>query len=128
VLETNLIGPFRLTKTLVGQMTLRRRGLVLAVSSDAGVVAYPGWGGYGVSKAALDHLMRAWAAELPGSGVRFLSVDPGEMDTRMHRDAMPDADPAALASPERVARRLADVIGASEAHPNGARLTLAEAA
>jgi NAD(P)-dependent dehydrogenase (short-subunit alcohol dehydrogenase family) len=128
VLEANLIGPFRLTKALIGQMTLRRRGLVLAVSSDAAVAAYPRWGGYGVSKAALDHLTRSWAAELEASGVRFLSVDPGEMDTRMHRDAMPDADSAALPPPERVARRLADVIAASETHPNGARLTLAEAA
>jgi NAD(P)-dependent dehydrogenase (short-subunit alcohol dehydrogenase family) len=128
VLETNLLGPFRLTKALLGQMALRRRGLVLAISSDAGVVGYPRWGGYGVSKAALDQLIRTWAAELQGSGVRFLSVDPGEMDTRMHRDAMPDADPAALAAPESVARRLADLIAASEAHPNGSRVTLAEAA
>jgi NAD(P)-dependent dehydrogenase (short-subunit alcohol dehydrogenase family) len=126
VLLANLIGPFRLTKAVVGQMALRRRGLVLAISSDAGVVAYPRWGGYGVSKAALDHLMRSWAVELETSGVRFLSVDPGEMDTRMHRDAVPDADPAALLRPEQVARRLADLIAASESYGNGSRLVLAE--
>jgi NAD(P)-dependent dehydrogenase (short-subunit alcohol dehydrogenase family) len=70
--------------------------------------------------------MRSWAVELETSGVRFLSVDPGEMDTRMHRDAVPDADPAALRRPEQVARRLADLIAASESYGNGSRLVLAE--
>jgi NAD(P)-dependent dehydrogenase (short-subunit alcohol dehydrogenase family) len=106
-------------------MALRGRGLVLAISSDAGVVGYPRWGAYGVSKAALDQLTRSWAAELSNSGVRFLSVDPGEMDTRMHQDAVPDADPARLARPDDVARVLADVIARAETFPNGARLELA---
>jgi NAD(P)-dependent dehydrogenase (short-subunit alcohol dehydrogenase family) len=89
VLATNLLGPFRLTKAVVGSMVLRGHGLVVGISSDAGVEGYPGWGAYGVSKAALDHLLRTWAAELRDSGVRFLSVDPGEMDTAMHAEAMP---------------------------------------
>jgi len=125
VLEANLLGPFRLTKAVVGSMALRGRGLVIAISSDAAVVGYPRWGAYGVSKAALDHLTRTWAAELPGSGVRFLSVDPGEMDTRMHREAMPDADPAQLALPADVARGIADLIARAESFPNGARLEVA---
>ena len=61
------------------------------ISSDAAVSAYPRWGAYGVSKAALDHLARTWAAELEGTGVRVLTVDPGEMRTQMHADAIPDA-------------------------------------
>lgn len=125
VLEANLFGPFRLSKAVVGSMALRGCGLVLAVSSDAAVVGYPRWGAYGVSKAALDHLTRTWAAELEGSGVRFLSVDPGEMDTRMHREAMPDADPAQLAQPASVARNIADLVARAESFPNGARLELA---
>ena len=80
-LAVNLVGPFRLTKALAGPMVLRGRGLVVHVSSDAAVEAYPRWGAYGVSKAALDHLGRIWAAELAGTGVRVLTVDPGEMDT-----------------------------------------------
>src|SRR6266404_4972594 len=90
VLEVNLVGPFRLTKIVAGAMALRGSGLVVHVSSDAAVAAYPRWGAYGISKAALDHLGRIFAAELEGTGVRVVSVDPGEMRTRMHADAVPD--------------------------------------
>src|SRR5438445_5379657 len=110
VLAVNLVGPFRLTKALVGPMLLRGRGLVVHVSSDAATTAYPRWGGYGASKAALDHLARIWAAELEGTGVRFFGVDPGEMDTEMHAAAIPDADRAALARPADVARAIAELI------------------
>src|SRR5581483_11953611 len=109
-LAVNLVGPFRLTKALVGAMMLHHRGLVVHVSSDAAVTPYARWGAYGVSKAALDHLNRIWAAELDGSGVDFLSIDPGEMDTAMHAAAMPDADRAALADPARVAERIVGLI------------------
>lgn len=128
VLETNLVGPFRLTKATVGSMILRGRGLVVHVSSDAATSAYPGWGAYGVSKAALDHLSRSWAAELDGTGVRFVSVDRGEMDTEMHSDALPDADRSALATPEEVARKLVRLIEASDDVPSGARVELAKEA
>src|SRR5437773_2871369 len=122
VLEVNLVGPFRLTKAVVGSMVLRGRGLVLGITSDAGVVGYPGWGAYGVSKAALDHLMRTWAAELQGTGVRFLSLDPGEMGTAMHAEAMPDADPTSLRSPAEVAARVVDLLDSVESLPSGSRL------
>ena len=122
VLEVNLVGPFRLTKIVAGAMALRGSGLVVHVSSDAAVAAYPRWGAYGVSKAALDHLGRIFAAELGAAGVRFLSVDPGEMDTEMHAAAMPDADRAALPRPEVVARRIARMIRESERIEGGARL------
>lgn len=102
VLRTNVTGPFLLTRTLIGQMLARGSGAVINVSSDAGVVGYPTWGAYGVSKAALDQLTRTWAAELEGAGVRVNSVDPGSMDTRMHRDAEPDEDPSQWARPEDV--------------------------
>lgn len=125
VLEVNLVGPFRLTKALLRPLLLRGgEGLVLHLSSDAAVSAYPGWGPYGASKAALDHLQRVWAAELEGTGVRFLGVDPGDMDTAMHAAAVPDADPAALARPEDVARRIADMM-AHEDWKSGARLEAA---
>ena len=111
-LATNLVGPFRLSRALVGPMALRGGGLVVQVSSDAATTPYPGWGAYGASKAALEHLGRIWDAELAASGVRFVNVDPGEMDTRMHRDAMPEADPASLARPEQVAQRLVQTLSA----------------
>lgn len=125
VLQVNLVGPFRLTKVVAGAMALRGRGLVLHVSSDAAVEAYPKWGPYGASKAALDHLGRTFAAELEGTGVRFLSVDPGEMDTAMHAAAIPDADRAALAHPADVAGRIARMVAEAERIPSGSRLLAA---
>jgi NAD(P)-dependent dehydrogenase (short-subunit alcohol dehydrogenase family) len=122
VLEVNLVGPFRLTKALAGPMALRRRGLVLFISSDAAVSAYPGWGSYGVSKAALDHLGRVWAAELEGAGVKFIEVDPGEMDTKMHADAIPEADPKTLEAPAKVAAKLVALLKRAEGVASGARL------
>jgi len=122
VLQTNLIGPFRLTRIVAGAMALRGSGLVVHVSSDAAVAAYPRWGAYGVSKAALDHLNRSWAVEVPG--VKFFSIDPGEMDTDMHAQAMPDAEKSSLARPADVARRVARMIADSERIESGARLVV----
>jgi NAD(P)-dependent dehydrogenase (short-subunit alcohol dehydrogenase family) len=102
VLRANVTGPFLLTRALVGQMIARGGGAIINVSSDAGVTGYPTWGAYGVSKAALDQLTRTWAAELEGTGVRVNSVDPGSMDTTMHRAAEPDEDPSQWARPEDV--------------------------
>ncbi|MGD0004144.1 MAG: SDR family oxidoreductase [Anaerolineaceae bacterium] len=100
VLQTNLTGPFMLTRALAGQMLEHGSGSIINVTSDAGVVGYPAWGAYGVSKAALDQLTRTWAAELEGSGVRINSVDPGDMDTTMKRSSEPDGDAAQWAKPE----------------------------
>ena len=110
----NLIGPFRLTKALLGALAASARegrgAVVLNVSSDAAINAYPQWGAYGASKAALHHLSRIWDAELATEGVRFLSLDPGDMDTPLHALAVPDADPSTLRRPEDAARELADAI------------------
>lgn len=65
-------------------------GAIVNVSSDAAVEAYEGWGGYGSTKAALDHLSRVLAAEEPD--VRVWSFDPGDMRTQMHQDAFPGED------------------------------------
>jgi NAD(P)-dependent dehydrogenase (short-subunit alcohol dehydrogenase family) len=127
VLAVNLIGPFRLSKVLAGQMALRGRGLLVYISSDAAVSAYPRWGAYGVSKAAADHLSRTFDAELRESGVRSIAIDPGEMDTQMHADAMPEADPAQLQRPADVAGRIAGIIDGALADlaalPEGLRRT-----
>jgi NAD(P)-dependent dehydrogenase (short-subunit alcohol dehydrogenase family) len=109
-LAVNLVGPFRLSKVVVGSMVLRGRGLVINVTSDAAVEPYPRWGAYGASKAALEQLGRIWAAELEGTGVRVLTIDPGEMNTVMHAEAIPEADPATLADPNRVAVRILDAL------------------
>ena len=126
VFQVNVLGPFRLTKAMTGQMVVRGAGLVINVSSDAAVEAYPTWGAYGASKAALDHLTRIWAAELDGTGVRVVSLDPGEMNTRMHADAIPDADPSTLADPRTVAERIAKLIEHPDDLPAGARVVVGE--
>ena len=110
VLQTNVLGPFRLTKAILPQMVLSNRGLVVNISSDAAVSAYPRWGSYSVSKAALDHLSRVWEEELKLAGIHFLAVDPGDMDTPMHRAALPESDPQTLRTPSDSARLLLDLI------------------
>ncbi|MBZ5626151.1 MAG: SDR family oxidoreductase [Acidobacteriia bacterium] len=115
-LATNLLGPFRLTKALLGALAASARegrgAVVLNISSDAAVNPYPRWGAYGASKAALHHLTRIWNEELAEEGIRFLSVDPGDMDTALHRLAAPDADPVTLKRPEASAREIVDSIAA----------------
>src|SRR5438270_10131852 len=116
-LATNLLGPFRLTKALLGALAASARegrgAVVLNVSSDAAVTPSPRWGAYGAGKAALRHLSGVWDAELAAEGVHFLSLDPGDMDTPLHAAAVPDADPATLKRPEAAARELVDALGAT---------------
>lgn len=123
-LAVNVTAAFRLTRAIVGSMVQRGRGTIVHVSSDAAVEAYPRWGAYGASKAALDHLARTWAVELDGAGVDVVAIDPGEMDTVMHAEAVPDADPASLARPQDVAERIAAWI--ERGVPSGTRVRAAE--
>lgn len=116
-LATNVLGPFRLTKALLGALAASARegrgAVVLNISSDAAVEAYPTWGAYGASKAALRQLSRVWDAELAAEGVRFLSIDPGDMDTPLHAQALPDADPATLKRPDAAAQELLEAVSAT---------------
>jgi len=114
VYATNVFGPFRLTKALMGALAASTRegrgAVVLNVISDAAINAYPTWGAYGSSKAALHQLSRIWNEEHEAEGVRFLSLDPGDMDTPMHEAAIPDADPSTLKRPEESAREMVEAI------------------
>jgi NAD(P)-dependent dehydrogenase (short-subunit alcohol dehydrogenase family) len=127
-IATNVLGPFRLTRVLLGTLAASAREggtpLVLNISSDAAVSAYAGWGAYGASKAALHHLSRIWNEELASEGIRVLSVDPGDMDTPLHALAVPDADRSQLKSPDTAAAEILDLI----ASHIGARATTLEAA
>jgi NAD(P)-dependent dehydrogenase (short-subunit alcohol dehydrogenase family) len=113
-LATNVVGPFRLTKTLLGALAASAREgahpLVINISSDAAVTPYENWGAYGASKAALLHLSRIWNAELHEEGISVVSIDPGDMDTPLHAMALPDADVSTLKSPATAAREIVDVI------------------
>ena len=117
-LATNVLGPFRLTKALLGLLAASAResggagagAVVVNVSSDAAVTPYAGWGAYGASKAALAHMSRIWHEELAPHGIAVVAVDPGDMDTPLHAAAVPDADPATLKRPRDAAREIVDRI------------------
>ena len=116
-LAVNLVGPFRLTKALYGALAAsarEQRGSVVAnISSDAAVSAYPEWGAYGASKAALGHLTSIWHEESNALGIRFLSIDPGDMDTPLHALAVPDADVSTLKHPDQSATEVIAAIAAA---------------
>ena len=127
-LATNVLGPFRLTKALLGLLAAsaresRERGeraVVVHITSDAAFTPYSGWGAYGASKAALAQLGRIWHEELAPHGVAVIDVDPGDMDTPMHAAAIPDADPATLKRPRDAARELIERIDRERAAPRTA--------
>ncbi|HEY3144060.1 MAG TPA: SDR family oxidoreductase [Acidimicrobiales bacterium] len=96
VFEVNVIAPVALTQLLLP--TLRPGARILAITSDAAVEAYPGWGGYGSSKAALEQAFAVIAVEQPE--LRVYRVDPGDMNTQMHQDAEPGEDISGLPLPE----------------------------
>ncbi len=110
VFEVNVLAPLRLIQLVLPGMKSRGSGVVVNVTSDAGVEAYPGWGGYGASKAALEHVTRTLTAEMEDSGVRFYAVDPGDMNTQMHREADPDTDPSSLLDPADIAPSIVRLI------------------
>lgn len=87
----NVGAPMVLTQLAVPLLS-ERRGLIVNITSDAATAAYPGWGPYGATKAALELLTRTLASELGERGVSAVLVDPGDMRTRMHQEAFPGAD------------------------------------
>jgi NAD(P)-dependent dehydrogenase (short-subunit alcohol dehydrogenase family) len=115
VLRVNVTAPLVLAQLVLPQMKARRTGVIVNMTSDAGVQAYAGWGAYGVSKAALEHLSRVLAQELKGNGIRVYVIDPGEMNTQMYRDAEPGVDASQLPGPEVAAATLVDLLSAEDA-------------
>jgi NAD(P)-dependent dehydrogenase (short-subunit alcohol dehydrogenase family) len=96
VYEANVFAPLALVQLALPR--LAAGAAVLDITSDAGVEPYEGWGGYGSSKAALEHLTAILAAEQPG--LRVYWVDPGDMRTEMHQDAFPGEDISDRPPPE----------------------------
>jgi NAD(P)-dependent dehydrogenase (short-subunit alcohol dehydrogenase family) len=96
VYRTNVIAPLALIQAL--RHFLRPEACVINITSDAGVEAYKGWGGYGSSKAALEHLSHILAEENPS--LRVYWVDPGDMRTQMQQEASPGEDISDLPLPE----------------------------
>ena len=98
VYTTNAIAPLGLIQAVHARDALAADGCIVNVTSDAAVEPYEGWGGYGSSKAALEQLTAVLAAELPT--VRIYTVDPGDMNTRMHQEAFPGEDISDRPPPE----------------------------
>jgi len=96
IFEVNVVAPLLLLQAL--GPSLAPGATLMNITSDAGVEAYEGWGGYGASKAALEHESRTLAAERPD--LRLLVVDPGDMRTEMHQDAFPGEDISDRPEPE----------------------------
>lgn len=90
IFEVNVIGPLAMVQIALPLLRRSANPRIVNVSSDAAVEAYEGWGGYGVAKAALDHLGKVLHVEDPT--VRVWSIDPGDMQTQMHQDAFPGED------------------------------------
>lgn len=97
VYRVNVFAPVALTQLALGLMPAGSR--ILNLTSDAAAAPYPGWGGYGSSKAALEQLTAILAAEHPG--LRIYSVDPGDMRTAMHQEAFPGQDISDRPPPEQ---------------------------
>ncbi|MGH9046890.1 MAG: SDR family oxidoreductase [Acidimicrobiales bacterium] len=107
--EVNVVAPLALTQAALGLLRQSDDPRIINVTSDASVEAYEGWGGYGSSKAALDHLSAVLAVEEPG--VRVWAIDPGDMRTQMHQDAFAGEDISDRPMPEEVAPSIVELIG-----------------
>lgn len=111
VYEVNVVAPLALVQEALALMGRSARPRIVNVTSDAGVEAYEGWGGYGSSKAALEHLSAVLAAE--HAEVTVWVVDPGDMRTRMHQEAFPGEDISDRPLPEAVVPALLALVEGS---------------
>jgi NAD(P)-dependent dehydrogenase (short-subunit alcohol dehydrogenase family) len=110
VYAVNTFAPLALVQLLLPHLA-RRHGRIVNISSDAAVEAYDGWGGYGSSKAALDHITAIVAVEHPDLSV--YSFDPGDMRTDLQQQAFPDEDISDRPTPESVVPDLIRLITGS---------------
>lgn len=120
VLAVNTLAPLALVQEALPLLE-RSGGLVVNVSSDAAVGGYPGWGGYGASKAALDLLSLTLANELGPLGIAVVGVDPGDLRTRMQQEAFPGEDVSDRPPPEVTLPFWAWLLGQTRGAVNGRR-------
>jgi NAD(P)-dependent dehydrogenase (short-subunit alcohol dehydrogenase family) len=109
VFDVNVVAPLALLQEAMATLAASPDPRVVNVTSDAAVEAYEGWGAYGSSKAALDHLSAVLAAE--NTRLRVWAFDPGDMRTQMHQDAFPGEDISDRPDPATVVPALLDLIG-----------------
>jgi NAD(P)-dependent dehydrogenase (short-subunit alcohol dehydrogenase family) len=121
-MRTNVGAPLILTGRLLPHL-VASGGILVGISSDAAVEHYPGWGLYGATKAALDHVVLQYAAENPALSAYV--IDPGDMRTDMHQAAYPGEDISDRPLPETVVPR---ILAALEARPPSGRYRAADLA
>lgn len=119
VWATNVAAPLELSRLLLPHLR-QRDGILMSLSSDAAIEHYEGWGAYGASKAALDHVMLTLGVE---TGLTAYAVDPGDMRTQMHQDAFPGEDISDRPLPHTVVLRL---LGVLASRPPSGRLRVAD--
>ncbi len=107
VFVVNAVAPLLLAQLVLGNLEAAG-GVIVNVTSDAAVEAYKGWGGYGASKAALDHLSAVLGVENPS--VPVYAFDPGDMRTEMHQAAFPGEDISDRPLPETVVPALLQLV------------------
>jgi NAD(P)-dependent dehydrogenase (short-subunit alcohol dehydrogenase family) len=122
VYEVNVLAPLALTQLVLPGLR-ERHGAVVNITSDAAAEAYPGWGGYGSAKAAIEQVSRVLAAEEPD--VRIWAVDPGDLRTRMHQEAFPGEDISDRPLPQTVVPAFLKLLAN---RPDSGRIRLAEVA
>jgi NAD(P)-dependent dehydrogenase (short-subunit alcohol dehydrogenase family) len=110
--EVNAVAPLALIQELLDPLR-ESGGTIVDITSDAAVEAYPGWGGYGSSKAAFEQLSAVLATEQ--AGIRVLVADPGDMRTEMHQDAFPGEDISDRPPPESIVPALVELIESDRA-------------
>ncbi|MGH4012372.1 MAG: SDR family NAD(P)-dependent oxidoreductase [Pseudonocardiaceae bacterium] len=120
VYEVNVLGPLALTQLVLPGLRARS-GAVVNITSDAAMQPYPGWGGYGSAKAAVEQVSRVLGAEQPD--VRIWAVDPGDLRTRMHQEAFPGEDISDRPLPETVVPAFLKIVAN---RPESGRIRLAE--
>ncbi|MCG7343745.1 SDR family oxidoreductase [Sporosarcina sp. ACRSL] len=121
VLRVNTLNPFLVTKRVLPGMLTRNKGRILNITSEAGKTGFAEWGAYGISKFAVEGLTQTWADELEETGVSICMVDPGEMDTEMHKIAVPDCD-YDLGDPNEVAEVFVSIALNELMEVNGKRI------
>ncbi|MET3699128.1 NAD(P)-dependent dehydrogenase (short-subunit alcohol dehydrogenase family) [Bacillus oleivorans] len=125
VIRVNILNPFLVTKRVLPGMLANGKGSIINVTSEAGQTGYAEWGAYGISKFGVEGLTQVWADELQETGVRINMVDPGEMDTDMHKTAVPECD-YELAQPEEIVDVFLYLASENSADVNGQRFEAKE--
>jgi NAD(P)-dependent dehydrogenase (short-subunit alcohol dehydrogenase family) len=123
-LKVNYLGALKFISVFIPSMVVRRRGVIVNLTSDVAVKPAASWGAYAASKAALECMSYVLAEELRQFGVRVHLYDPGDMDTELHRVALPEDNPEELLKPEHSAKPLVYLLSDGGKGLSGRRLSV----